>query len=190
MTKKLSLLLTIVAALAFAAPSTAMAAESRLTDSGSPLWFGSTVYLTGSAVVFDSNLLGFIGCKRLTLRGWVTKNLPNNVELAEENLLPPAEDCTNGTKVVTVTKVNLESLRSTESGKVTATFTATLDVASLECTFKGTSVPGTYTSGTSVLQLNLGAKEIVGTPAGSCGKASLEATFFLETENHVPVVFD
>jgi hypothetical protein len=76
------------------------------------------------------------------------------------------------------------------SGTGTATFTAKLDIASLACTFKGTNVPGVYTSGTSVLEINLTAKEIVGTPAGSCGKASLSGKFSLETENGTAVVLD
>jgi hypothetical protein len=188
--KKLSMLFAAVAVLAFAIPAMASAAESTLTEAGTPVAVGKVLVGTNIGNVnLTSSALGTISCKKLTLKATVKKNEKNNVEAGGENASPPVEDCTNGTKTVVVTKVTLNKLASTADQVVTATFVATLDIGpELECTFTGTNVEGDYKTGTDIITFKEAAG-IVGSPI-LCGTAKLDGEFTIETENGVSIILD
>jgi hypothetical protein len=177
MAKKLSLLLAAVAVLAFAIPS--MASASALTSGGKLVATGTAITGTGSTVVLQSSTLGKIECASLVLKGTVTKNDGTTVEGSGNTENPKTENCKNGANTVVVTGVNLTNLASTGTTHTgTASFTAKVDVgAELVCSFVGTKVPFTYTSGGSSIVFKEGA----GVSGGACGTAKLSGSFLLES---------
>jgi hypothetical protein len=179
MGKKFSLMLAAVAILAFAIPS--MANATVATIEGSPAPKNTSITGTGSDIILQSNLLGTITCSTLNLKGEITLNDGTTVEGKGKNVEPTQAGCKNGEKAVTVTSVELENLKSTTTGSATVSFVAKVDIASLECTFTGTNVPGTFTSGSNVLSFSEAtATGIKGAPA-ACGTSKLKGNFALES---------
>jgi hypothetical protein len=184
MTKKFSLLLAAIAVLAFAVPG--MASAHAVTSKANVLApVGTEITGTGSDVTLTSNLLGAITCEKLTLKGKITKNDGSTVEGSGGAEKPPTVGCKNGTNPVTVTSVTVTKLFAGTVGGVSktyATFDATVDIEkpgeTLECTFTGTEVPFTYTSGGNSIVFTEAAG-IKGAPA-ACGTAKLDGTFLIE----------
>ena len=182
MAKKLSLLLAAVAVLAFAVPAFASAAPTLQTPGGEILKTPQAIKGTGTNVTLTSSTLGKIICGSLNLNGTLNVNtVAAGIEGSGVNEKPEQSNCLNGTKSVIVTGVTLTNLKSTVGGTATASFTATVDIAALECTFTGTNIGGTYTNGGNTLSFSE-AGTITSSPA-ACGTAKLDASFVLEKAN-------
>jgi hypothetical protein len=188
MAKKLSLMLAAVAALAFAIPSIASASEATL-PAGTRAPVGTVIVGTGSDIILQSSLLGKITCSTLNLNGEITVNNGTTVEGKGENVSPTQTGCVNGSKAVTVTEVEITRLFSNTSGTGSVSFTSKVDIGSeLKCTFTGTNVDFTYTSGTDTITFT-NAAGVTGTP-GACGTAKLTASFTLESPTGVALILD
>jgi hypothetical protein len=182
MTRKLSLLLAVVAVLAFAVPSMAGAAKATVEGGLAPVT--TKITGTGTDIILRSNLLGFITCATLNLNGEITKNDGTTVEGSGKNVNPTQTGCVNGKKEVKVTEVVVTNIKATEAkaagetAKGTVSFTSKVDVGELLCEFTGTNVGFTYVSGTQVIDANESAG-VVGAPT-QCGTAKLTGEFSLE----------
>ncbi len=190
MAKKFSLLMAAVAVFAFAIPALASATPT-LTKNASDPPAGSIptgTVIKGTAVTtgtigtpkLTSTILGTIECNSLAITGTLTTNSGGTVTGTSGGLFTSA-NCTNKGNPVTVTKIEVTDLLSTVSGKGTASFTSTIDVAGLNCVFTGTSIPFTYTVGGDIIKFEK-AGTVDGSPAG-CGNATLDAEFTLEYES-------
>jgi hypothetical protein len=211
MAKKLSLLLAAVAVLAVAVPAMANAAVPTLrgVTTHSPIAITTppeTIRGTGTNVEIHSPLLGSIKCSTITLEGTLTVNdMTNGITGSNTGQAsPPTTDCTNGTNTVNVTNVKLTDLKSSHTeevevekvkktvGVVEASFTAEVDVGTKVCTFTGTNVKTTYSSGATSLSFS-GATGITGAPS-ACGATgnTLTGSFLLElasTGEHLEAFF-
>jgi hypothetical protein len=177
MFKKLTLLLAAVAVLAFAVPSLASASKATL-PAGTLAPVGTQFTTTGSDIIFTSSLLGNITCSTLNLNGSLTKNNGTTVEASGTTSAPTQSGCKNGEKTVTITSVEVTNLTTTTSGSGTWSYKMAVDIGSLSCTYTGTKVPFTFTSGTNVMNFS-SASGITGSPAG-CGTTKLTGAFALE----------
>jgi hypothetical protein len=179
MAKKLSLLLTAVAVLAFAAPSFA-AAETGLTmPEGTLVPTGTIITGTSMGVVkTTSEKLGTIECQNVMVEAKVTANSGTTVK-AEEGGTSTATTCTRAGASVSVENIHLTELHTEGGG--TGTASASFDVKlseKLTCHFVGTNDVGTYSGNT----INVEKGKLTVTPA-SCGEsASLDGDFTLSTQ--------
>jgi hypothetical protein len=192
MAKKFSLLLAAVAVLAFAIP--AMANAATLKEGSSLVPTGTEIFGTGTDVTLTSNLLSTITCEKLTLKGKVTDNggTSGTVIGSGTTTSPGQTNCKNGTKPVVVNSVALSKLFVESTTKAYATFSASVTIGKspetvLNCTFEGTEIPGTFTSGTGNVKFTAGSTfNVKGTPS-ACGNAKLSGEFKLETTNGTEV---
>jgi hypothetical protein len=188
MFKRFSVLLAATAVLAAAVP--AMASASSLTaPAGSLVGVPNTITATGSDVIITSNLLGAITCEVLNVKASLSKNNGSTWIAAGVSELPGQNNCKNGANPdkVEITAMQVTELTSTTAGTGTMSFTTSLDIdkpsGSISCTYTGTKVPFTYTSGE--MGANKGvitftnAAGITGAPT-SCGTAKLDGKFTLE----------
>jgi hypothetical protein len=183
-----ALLLAAVSVVALAVP--AMAGAHKVTSKAGVLApVGTVLTLTGNDITFFSSLLGTTTCQTVTLHLYLTVNDGTNVTGSGVTKAPATSGCTNGTKPVTVTEVNIAQFKAEGTG-TSMSFVWTEDIGSpetIECTFTGTSVPFTYTAGSDSIVFTK-AGPIVGSPKG-CGNSTLSGTFTLEIEK-TPVILD
>jgi hypothetical protein len=188
MIKKLSLLLAAAAMLALAVP--AIASAHKVTSKAGVLApVGTVLTLTGSDVTFLSNTLGTTTCKSVTLTVKLTTNDGTNVTGSGTTKAPATKECAIQGAPVTVTEVNITLLKA-EGTETWMNFVWTEDIdlkEAVECTYTGTKVPFTYTTGSDSIVFTK-AGPIVGSPA-LCGNSTLTATFTLEIEK-TPVILD
>jgi hypothetical protein len=189
MAKKLSLMFLAFAVVAVAIPAIAGATTATLPK-GTVAPVGTTITGTGSDVILQSNLLGTITCSTLNLNADITKNSGGTVEASGDNVNPTQSGCVNGSKAVTVTEVEITRVFSNTSGSGSASFVARLDIGSeLKCTFTGTNVAFTFTSGTNVIKFS-SAAGVSGSPA-ACGTLKLTGEFALEQGGtSTPLILD
>jgi hypothetical protein len=187
MAKKFSLMLAAVAVLAFAIPSIASATEATL-PAGTRAPLGTQIVETGNDVILQSTLLGKITCSTLNLNGEITKNDGTTVEGSGENFAPTQSGCVFGEKAVIITHISTK-LFSNEKGKGIFSFTTLVNIGSeIKCTFTGTNVPFTFTSGTDTISFS-SAGGISGIPP-ACGTLKLTASFTLESTTGVALILD
>jgi hypothetical protein len=187
MSKKLGLFFCAVAVMAFAIPSFANAAAIT-SSSGVLAKTGTVITGTGSDVTLTSVPLGAITCKKLTLKGTLTKNNGSEVEGSGAEETPPVEGCLNGSNVVDVEKVHVTALLATSTEKW-ASFTATVKITAanpVTCVFTGTKVPFTYTAGSDSITFTKAGPV---TSTGGCGSSPLDGTFTIEIGS-TPVILD
>lgn len=184
MVKKLSLLLGIVAALAFAVP--AMASASSVTAPAKSLApVGTQLTGTGSGIVLYHLSFGTFKCGTLTFNATLTSNNGSSFAASGEN--SATQECAEGLHPITITSFNVSDLSSSTSGSGTATFTLKEDIASLTCTYTGTAVPFTYTAGGNSITFSEGS--LTASPP-ACGRERISGTFALATSAGGAVVLD
>jgi hypothetical protein len=180
MIKKLSLLLTGLAALAYVGPSAANASAVTF-PAGTLLAVGSTIELTGTNVIVTSTILGELKCENLNLVGTLTKNTGTTVEGSGVEETPFQEGCSGPSGAIKLTHVTITKLVTTGSGHTgTLNFDTTTDIGALTCTIKGTDVPFTYTAGGDAIVFTK-AGGITSSPA-ACGTLKVDGTFTVETK--------
>jgi hypothetical protein len=188
MLKRFGVRFMAVALLALVAPAAAGAA--LMTSSpGTPMPTGTVFFSTGKNITITSSLLGSITCAKLTYHQGLTKNETSTVEAeGAVEKMPEQESCANTGHLVTVTSIWLTKFVAGSGGN-TITFNATVDIKGppeIECTFTGTKVPFTYTSGSDTITFT----EAGGiTSTGGCGTAKLDGSFTMEVKS-TPALLD
>jgi hypothetical protein len=157
MAKKFSLLVAAMALVAFAIP--AFANADAITQPAKTLVpVGTTVVGVSTNVETTNTPVGTLKCKKVTIGAILTKN--NGTEVAasddEKAGANSAESCTAGGEPLTVDSPTLTSLTAgAKAGTtfVTLDFTATAGVTCSYTNVSATSVPFTYTAGTSTIHI-------------------------------------
>jgi hypothetical protein len=175
--RKFPIALTLIVVLA-CITSSAASASSATSPAGTLTPVGTRFTTTGSDLIMQSSLLGTITCSILNLNGEITKNSGGVVEGSGANSSPTQSGCKNGEKAVTITSFEISKFFTSTAGSGTWTFKMVTDISSLSCTYTGTSVPFTYTTGTNVMNFS-SASGVTGSPA-SCGTTKISGTFALE----------
>jgi hypothetical protein len=184
MIKKLSLLLGIVAAMAFAVP--AMASASSVTaPAGSLAPVGTALTGTGSGVVLKHASFGTFKCGTLAFNATLSSNNGSSFAAAGEN--GTAQECAEGQHPITATSFNVSNLSSSTSGSGVASFSIKEDIASLTCTYTGTAVPFTYTVGGSSITISEGS---LSASPPACGGEKISGTFAIAKSGGGAVVLD
>jgi hypothetical protein len=190
MAKRSAILLAAVVALVCAVPSMA-SASGKLTEGGSLVPVGATIVATGSNVTLNSSLLGALTCEKLTVKSKVTVNNGEEVQAAGTEEAPAQAGCKAGAKELRITFI-LTARFQWRFPFVKWSFRIKLDLgkgeSEVQCTYTGTEVEGSYTSGSSSFSFS-NATGIKSEPA-ACGTAKLSGTFSLETENGTSLVLD
>jgi hypothetical protein len=188
MVKRLIYLIGALAVLGSAVPAMADATKATL-PAGIIAPVGTPITLTGSDFALQSNLIGVITCARLDLKGEITKNDGTTVKASGQNTNPTQAGCVNGTKSWPITSFEISELASSSTGSVTWSFKYTQDWSSGPCTFVGTKVPGTFTSGTNVIKFS-SAGPITSSPS-ACGTGKITGEFAIEqTGTTTPLILD
>jgi hypothetical protein len=178
MAKKLTLLATAIAVLAFAAvPAFASAAKLEMTATGGGAVPVGTPITGISTDAITETSLGTLSCKEVVLNGEVTKNEATVAEGVGTS--SSTTECFVEKEPINITDVTLINLKSAASGSGTASFSFVADLpASLTCTYTGTNAAFTYTPGGSVLAFS--KAKLTASPT-ACGTAKLTGHFSLAT---------
>lgn len=176
MAKKVILLISAVAVLAFAVPANAAAATEVTQSAGVTAKVGTAFTATGSDFIVTSDLLGEITCEKLNFTGKLTTNDGTEFAGVGDGGFTTS-NCFNGKNSVSVTKFEVMNLTSKETGSVVMSFVTTMDIGTLSCTFTGANVPGKYTFGSNTITFS-SASGIKG--SSGCGTANLDTSFAIE----------
>lgn len=176
MTKKLNVLVLVIAALiVLAIPAMASGAPTVTSSGGISTPVGTTFKLRNSlSVSLTSSLLGPIECSFFSLEGSLGKNSGGVIEGSSGGKFT-SSGCSNHGNPVTFTSISLSNIKAVLSGVGEASFVTVVDVSGLTCTFTGTGVPFHYLEEGFVLEFTK-AGTVDGSPAG-CGKATFDGTF-------------
>jgi hypothetical protein len=190
MTKKLSLLLTAAAVLAFAVPAAA-SASTGLTEGGVLIEVGK--FITGTnigTVTTTSEKLGNITCEHVMVAAKLTVNNTSEVKAGEAAASEQtASTCFRAGVGVSVTHINLEELKTNGggAGKFSVTYEVELTPGGTVCTFTGMNDTFSYTPGSDSIRVENAALTVV---PFACGKsATLDGSFTITTRNTTESVF-
>lgn len=182
MLRKVGLLAAAVAVLAVGVAASANAATEITQPAGVTAKVGTQFTATATDFVLTSSVLE-ITCANLNFKGTLTTNDGSEFAGVSDNNFT-TNVCTGLHDLVSVTKFEVQNLTSKETGSVVMSFVTTMDLGTLTCTFTGTNVSGNYTSGSDKITFSAapGIK-------GSCGTATLDASFTIEIGS-TPVILD
>jgi hypothetical protein len=194
MKKRLSLLLAVVAVLAFAVPAFASAATG-LTEGGKRIEVGKIITGTNiGEVTTTSEKLGNIVCKNVMVETKVGTNSTSKVVL-ETGGTQSASACFRETAEVKVFDIELSKLETTGggNGSVSAAFKVELAPGGPTCSFVGTNDTFAYPENGDKVKIENAALSV--TPL-ACGKsAELDGEFTITTPTNekketLPVFLD
>jgi len=184
MTKKLTLLMAVIAAVALAAPALASAAPSITSSAGVLAPKGTKITGSSTNMVLQTSV-GKITCAKVTINEEITENTGSSVKgvgLGEGT----TSTCKLGEKSITITDFTTTFTYVFPSTfHLEVTFTAHLP--SLTCHFSG-PVGASVTVGGNHITIGPSA-DLVGTPA-PCEPSLLNGTFSFEQTGGGSIIFD
>jgi hypothetical protein len=187
MARKLTLLLSAVALLAFAIPPFARA-DSITSKAGVLAPINSAVTATSTNLTITNTPFGTIACTKVTLDLDLSKN--NGSEVGAVGTAGSADHCAATDKLVAIDSPSLTTLTAgAASGTtfVTIDFTATIGPA--KCAYQTdspTSVPFTYAKGSDTISI---AGTLEDPARAACLTPTIEGDFTL-TLGGTPVILD
>lgn len=176
MTKKITLLATATALVAFAVPALAGAAPQITYPAGTRLAVGTAITGTSTNWVTTTSL-GDIKCAKKTIPAVLITNSELSVE-AKGSGEATTVNCSVEGESIKTTDFTLTNLKSTTTGSGTATFSFKADLPVVgTCTYTAINAPFTYATGGS--SINFYKATLAASPS-ACGTAKLDADVSLE----------
>lgn len=188
MAGKASMLLALLAVVAFAVPASAGAAPAITEPAGVLVKTGALLEVSSTNAVVETSL-GKLSCAKVTGTGQITANTGSTIGAVGVGEGTSTTCFLGGSKPITKTDFTLKKLHSETSGIGTASASFTADLpAGLVCHFETPTTPISFTSGGDVVKLV--KADLIGTPA-ACEPALLSGEFTVQTDGGgAPVIID
>jgi len=186
MIKRLTLVASVIAVVAFAAPAMASANPQLTMPAGTTVPKGTLITGTSTNAVTKTSI-GELKCEKVVLNGEVTENSGTSVTgvgIGEGT----TTTCTDNGAKISIVDVTLSDLHSSESEKGTATFSFKGELPVVgTCTYTGTGAPFTYVTNSDIIKFT--EATLTASPK-ACGTAHLSGEFTLETTGGGEVILD